>query len=274
LSQWHQGTPLFRIISIETRTGCNFSCSFCPVAKGRDPRPTSVMTWSLLRRIARQLKALGYSDNIFLYCNNEPLLDERLPELVRLFRDHCPGARMKVLTNGILATPDLVESLFRCGLSVFEIDNYTDGVRLAGPVQKLVDAADRFRSWDIRINMRKRLDVLTNRGGTAPNAMPRTSPLRAFCALPFTDLNITPSGQVGLCCFDALAQVVVAELSQLSLVDAWVSGPLRRVRNALLKKDRSITGICAVCDYGGCRTPPNPPRYLHGKFANLPGIDA
>lgn len=260
--QWRHGTPLFRFVAIETRTGCNYTCSFCPVAKDRDPRSQVSMHWDLIVEIARQLEALDYSETILLFCNNEPLLDDRLPAIVGLFRGHCPDASIKILTNGILATTDLVRTLFDNGLTVLEIDNYSDGRRLTNSVRDLVHDAKVFAHSSIRINMRKSKDTLTNRAGSAPNVLPLSEPLASICALPFTDLNIMPSGRVTLCCFDALEQEVVGDITQQPITEIWKGDRLRLVRNALLAGDRSVTAICAVCDYNGRRRPPTTPHYV------------
>lgn len=259
--QWRQGDPMFHFVAVETRSGCNHICSFCPVAMGRDPRPQTAMSWDLLEEVARQLGALGYCENILLFCNNEPLLDDRLPEIVALFRGHCPNASIKILTNGILATTELVCSLFDNGLTVLEIDNYSDGRRLTNSVWRLLHDARVLAKWTIRVNMRRTRDTLTNRAGSAPNVPPLTEPLDAICALPFTDLNIMPTGYVTLCCFDALGKEVLGDISQQTIMEIWTGARLRRIRKALLAGDRSVTESCAVCDYNGRRTPPTVPKY-------------
>lgn len=260
--QWADETPLFRIISIETRTGCNFTCSFCPVAKDKDPRPLKSMSWLLLQDIANQLQDLNYQDNIFLFCNNEPLLDDRLPKIVSLFREKCPNARIKILTNGLLLSLELVNELFDNGLSTLEIDNYTDGKRVIRPIMDLIKNSKKFIEKDIRIIMRRRVEKLTNRGGTAPNVEKLTSSLSDFCALPFTDLNITPSGKVTLCCIDALAQEIVADATKESIVDIWKGNKLQHIRKGLMQGDRQISSLCSVCDYNGFRSPPSIPKFI------------
>ena len=36
---WHNDSPLFKVVLIESRAGCNYNCEFCPVAEAVDPRP-------------------------------------------------------------------------------------------------------------------------------------------------------------------------------------------------------------------------------------------
>lgn len=263
IKQWEKNrTPLFRIVSIETNTGCNFTCTFCPVAKGRDPRPKLSMSWGILKQIASELEKLNYNDNIFLFCNNEPLLDDRLPKIVSLFRKKCPAARIKILTNGILLNIDITKTLFDSGLSTLEIDNYTDGIRLMKSISNLIKNSHKFKKNNIVINIRKRDEILTNRGGTAPNVPALPIPKNAFCGLPFVDINIMPDGSVTLCCIDALNQCIVGSLTKNTLIEIWKSNTLTEIRMGLLKNDRTVSKICNLCDYNGFRTPPSIPKYI------------
>ena len=263
INQWGgKGTPLFRIVSIETNTGCNFTCTFCPVAKGKDPRPKLSMSWDTLKKIASELEKLSYDDNIFLFCNNEPLLDKRLPKIVTLFRKKCPASRIKVLTNGILLDAELTKTLFDSGLSILEIDNYTDGIRLMKPIGDLIKNSHKFKNNNIVINMRKRDEVLTNRAGTAPNVSALAIPKKAFCGLPFADINIMPDGRITLCCIDALNQCIIGSLAENTLIEIWKSNALTEIRMGLLKNDRTVSKICILCDYNGFRMPPPIPKYI------------
>lgn len=263
--QWFSNSsqkPLFTIISIETRTGCNFTCSFCPVAKGIDPRPESQLTWEELKYLAAQLSVLQFDGVIAFFCNNEPLLDTRLAAIIEHFRAACPLARLKVLTNGLLVTVEKVHVLFRSGLSVLQIDNYTDGQKLTKNVKHLLSAQRELVSYDIQILMRKRDEVLTNRAGTSPNAEPLLEPLQMFCALPFTDININARGEIILCCQDALGKVVVADIRKSTLLEAWFSQTFRQVRKSLMRQLRAEISLCSLCDYDGYRSPPDKPNYL------------
>jgi len=250
---WVPGRSLFRIVSIETRTGCNFACSFCPVARTSDPRPIREMPLAVIQRIAAELMHIQYRGSVMFFCNNEPLLDERLLAIVGLFAASCPEARLKILTNGILLTPQLAVQLFQAGLDVLEINNYTDGRKLTKPVCEMLRHADAMREYDIRINMRRTLEILSNRAGTAPNAPFLAEPLRRFCALPFTDLNVVGDGQVTLCCFDALHQTQVSHLSCGSLRDAWWGQMMEGAREMLLNLDRAALHPCQLCDWDGFR---------------------
>lgn len=120
-----------------------------------------------------------------------------------LFRSVCPDCDIRILTNGTRASVGLVVKLFEAGLSTLVINNYTDGKRLLEPVRALINSADRLVPFDIRVSVRSRAAVLTTRAGLSPNKPHPVQQPHGFCALPFTDLYITYTGRVNLCCFDA-----------------------------------------------------------------------
>lgn len=250
---WSLSRPLFSIVSVETRAGCNYDCGFCPVGKAIDPRPPGELSLSLLEKISEELAELGFAGRVSLFGNNEPLLDERMPEIVAMFRERLPDADLRILTNGTRAGLALVHELFDRGLSTLIINNYTDGTRLIAPVRRLIEAAEEFTSHDIRISVRKRDEILTTRAGLAPNKpAPEFTP-RGFCALPFTDLHVTYTGDVGLCCFDAHGRVTIGNVADASLVEIWQSPLFEPYREGLMRSTRSGLTPCETCDFDGFR---------------------
>lgn len=252
---WKGEPPLFRLISIETRSRCNMSCGFCPVNKHDDPREPGVLPMETIENIASSLAALKYQNTILLFGNNEPLLDDRITDIISIFRKSCPESTIRILTNATMLTTELLEPLFNAGLSTLVINNYTDGRRLIKPVERLMREANRFKHYDIRISVRKKDEVLTNRAGTAPNKKRLEVPLMQFCALPFVDLHIDYTGRVVLCCFDAIGKTDFGNVKDSSLKDIWESPQFQTVRSELLRKNRGANPLCAGCDFDGFRDP-------------------
>lgn len=253
---WKPGAEeIFQLILIETRAGCNYDCAFCPVSRHVDPRPAGEMSLQLLHKLAGELATLGYSGRVALFGNNEPLLDPRLAEIVRIFREACPKSDLRVLTNGTYATVDHVKSLFEAGLSTLVVNNYTDGRRLIAPVKALIRASEQLLPFDIRVSVRNRTEVLTTRAGQAPNkTIPPFAP-HGFCALPFTDLYVSYRGVVNLCSFDALGRVAIGDAADRPILEIWRSRRLAAYRRSLLRAVRSGLTLCENCDYDGFRTP-------------------
>lgn len=252
---WKSSPQLFRVISVETRSRCNMSCGFCPVSKNDDPRETGLLPMETVRKVASGLAALNYRHTILLFGNNEPLLDDRITDIISIFRNSCPESTIRILTNGTMLTPELLHSLFDAGLSTLVINNYTDGRKLIMPVERILREADRFKHYDIRISVRKIDEVLTNRAGTAPNKQGLEQPLMQFCALPFVDLHIAYTGRVVLCCFDAIGKTDLGNVNVSSLQEIWESSQFQNVRSQLLRKNRGANPTCAGCDFDGFRDP-------------------
>ncbi len=76
-----------RIIHIETRSKCNGICNFCPASSVVDNRKDIHMSTELIEKIINELGGLDYLNRISFYNNNEPFLDERIFQIIKLARD-------------------------------------------------------------------------------------------------------------------------------------------------------------------------------------------
>jgi MoaA/NifB/PqqE/SkfB family radical SAM enzyme len=66
------------------------------------------------------------------------------------------------------------------------------------------------------------------------------------CWSAFTEGHITSTGLLSACCFDALGEFVMADLTKVSFLEGWNSEKFVKLREAHLKKDVSGT-ICENC---------------------------
>lgn len=257
----------FKVINIETKTRCNFTCNFCPVNLNVDPRPIGEMDWKIIYKIADELSDINYSKTINLFGNNEPLLDNRITKIIDIFRKACPNSKIKLLTNGILLNKKLCHDLFESGLSKIRINNY--GNKLISSCKEILSSAQEFRNNDIVISVRLRSEILTTRAGNAPNK--HTAEIRSsgFCGLPFVDLTIDYLGRAVLCCFDAYSEHFIADISRVTLREAWMSSTLRGIRDTLSAEGRQALPVCSKCDFDGFRdfeqNPSHPRRRPHSN---------
>ncbi len=97
----------YTILQVETVSACNMACTFCAYPTREDK--TSTMPEDIVRR------AIGSIDPRspgFQYINfsqfNEPLLDTRLPQFIRLAQQQ--GFRVQVITNGLLLRKPTISS--------------------------------------------------------------------------------------------------------------------------------------------------------------------
>lgn len=75
---------LFTAVGIQSQTGCNYSCPFCPQNKEGIKLPKGTMEMELYEKIIAELSGLDFSGLIRFGSTDEPLLDQRLVELVSI----------------------------------------------------------------------------------------------------------------------------------------------------------------------------------------------
>lgn len=239
---------LFEYVEIETYNRCNGTCAFCPVSKHVDPRTEKKMETSLFENIIKQLETMGYHGSLALFSNNEPLLDERILDFHQYAREHLPKAKMHLFTNGTLLTLDRFIELMKY-LDELIIDNYQQDLRLIKPcrvIKKYVENHPELRE-KVTISIRKPNEILTSRGGDAPNRKQLVSYGDETCALPFEQMIIRPDGKVSLCCNDPLGRTTLGDLTKDSLLDVWYGEGFQNVRKAL-QAGRKHFKHCEFCD--------------------------
>ena len=246
----HENQGLFNHIEIETINRCNGGCSFCPVNRNADPREKAVMSEELFKSIIGQLEELQYSGRLTTFSNNEPLLDERIVEFNRYAKEHLPKARIHMYTNGTLFTLDLFKALVEV-LDELIIDNYNQELQLIKPVKEIVEYCEAHPELELNkkvtVVLRKPQEILTSRGGNAPNRKELVEYPDDRCLLPYRQMIVRPTGQVSLCCNDALGKWTLGDLTKESITDVWYGTKFTKVREALYK-GRQYCGDCKYCD--------------------------
>ena len=109
-------------IQIQTITGCNANCVFCPNGKTRRHIPKGQrMDWDLYRSIVDQSVALGIR-RFSAYLMNEPLLDRELPQRVEYISARITKPQyVKVTSHGGLLTERMARGLLDAGLHKLKI---------------------------------------------------------------------------------------------------------------------------------------------------------
>ena len=239
---------LFEHIEIETINRCNGSCSFCPVNKNQDPREKHIMSEELFRSIVNQLAELNYDGRFTTFSNNEPLLDERIIDFNRYAREKLPNARMHMFTNGTLMTIDKFVALTEV-LDELIVDNYQQELKLIKPSQEIVKYCERHPELKnkVTIVLRKPREILTSRGGNAPNRTHAVTYDSDRCTLPYKQMIIRPDGKVSLCCNDALGKYTLGDLYKNTIEEIWYGPQFSMVRKCLYE-GRENWGDCKYCD--------------------------
>ncbi|MDD3151218.1 MAG: SPASM domain-containing protein, partial [Candidatus Gastranaerophilales bacterium] len=239
--------PLFDWIEIETLNRCNNDCSFCPVNRHVDPREFKKMDDELFNSIIMQLKDLDYAGNIAIYSNNEPLMDKRLVDFLKIAKENLPKANHFLFTNGTLITVDKFVEIMKY-LDKLTIDNYNDDFVLNPPVKEISNFIKQHPEYQdkVVIDMRKKNEILSSRGGQANNRK-NIYHLKSKCVLPFIQVIIRPDGKLSLCCNDALGDMTLGDLTKENLIDIWRGKKYTGIRKALLESRQNID-LCKNCD--------------------------
>lgn len=245
----YQKQKLFDHVEIETVNRCNGACDFCPVSVGHDSREYKMMTEDLFKKIIDELSEIDYTGKLALFSNNEPFLDPDILERHRYARERLPKARLHLFTNGTLLTVDKFIELMKY-LDELIIDNYRQDLNLIRPCREIVEYCEQHQELKnkVTIVLRKPHEVLSSRGGDAPNKEVVIKYPKAKCVLPFKQLIIRPDGKVSLCCNDPLGRNTLGDVSQDSLVDVWNNARFQMVRKCLREGGRSEWKHCECCD--------------------------
>ncbi len=248
VEQLYQKDMLFDHVEIETINRCNGSCDFCPVSKKKDIRKFHIMEKELFEDIIRQLAKIDYSGRLALFSNNEPFLDKAIIDRHRYAREKLPNARMHLFTNGTLLTIDKFVEIIGY-LDELVIDNYHQELKLIKPCEeiRLYCEIHPELKKKVTIVLRDPHEILTTRGGDAPNRKKMVSYGQDRCVLPFKQLIIRPDGKVSLCCNDPYGKNTLGDLTKESLVEVWNNSRFKMVRECLYM-GRKNWKHCEFCD--------------------------
>ncbi len=111
-------TPHFpRRFQIQTQTGCNARCIFCPNKYLYNKIEKGKMSDELFRKIIDEIAEHDGVERVSLYLMNEPTLDKTLPEKVAYARSKLKKeTEIAIDTNGSGLTQEMIEGLIDAGL--------------------------------------------------------------------------------------------------------------------------------------------------------------
>jgi len=110
--------PFPSVIRIEPSGACNLACSHCPT--GTISLKRGIMSESTFSRILQEIEPYVSSIRVVvLYHGGEPLLNKRLPEMIRTLRG-MGIPFIKTVSNGMLLDVDVAQGLIDSGLDSIE----------------------------------------------------------------------------------------------------------------------------------------------------------
>ena len=208
-------TKLFDVVLIETRNVCTRDCWFCKFGQERQDEATVQMDWETVDRIVGNLKALDYHVRISWFWINEPLLEKRMSDILKLTKRKCPHAFVSLITNGDLLNESLYRNLRNSGLDSLGVSVYDD--KIFNKIERMPNDG-RLVMIDMRKPPPGRLENRAAHVKQNPEVFEdyRQQFMHKSCERPFKMLTINPKGQVVLCCADMYSDVVMGDVHEQS----------------------------------------------------------
>ena len=253
-----EGWPLPSVVEISESGTCNRVCSFCPRSAPDYPDVKEFIKPALLKKLVAELGELSY-EGIFIFSGFvEPMLDKNIYQHIGISRQHMPKARIEMVTNGDVLTPNRLLKLFDSGLSTLLISVY-DGPEDAERFKHMYESVNltdekvviRHRylpeSENFGITINNRAGMMADATYSIPTPI---EPLRAPCNYPHYTFFMDYQGDVLLCPHDWGKKLVVANLNHSSFREAWLGKILVKARERLSQSDRGFIP-CSSCDVHG-----------------------
>lgn len=241
----HGHFPIFRQVLIETRTDCNNHCKFCPHAFNK--KTLGIMSWECYKQIINQLSDINYNGRIALMLSNEPLLEDRMEDMIVYARQKSPRFFLDMTTNGTLLTVDRLDKFFKLGLDNININDYrSDRDKYPEKWSKYIEPiySAYWNNPKVSFQKRKTDETLPNYAGNIPQ---KFNPKEfGFCNYPFRKLTIAFNGDILLCCDDFMYNTFYGNVQKDKLIDCWNNPELNKIRLSLLNNNR--IGLCERCN--------------------------
>ncbi|MFC1885102.1 radical SAM/SPASM domain-containing protein, partial [Thermodesulfobacteriota bacterium] len=233
------------MIALETITACNLRCSYCPnsIYERGLPQNTQYMDENLFTKIIDELAGLRWCGEIQPHSYGEPLLDERLAELISYARKKIPGLRINLFTNGELLDVAAYLELVHAGVTSFTVTQHLP--KQSQGVLDVLEYRQQKGSSNVAFSYSRKKHIF-NRCGLVEVT---NEALYTTCTWPCHNIVIDYAGNVLVCCHDYLAEVIVGNVGSQSLIDIWNSPGYQNIRRDI-RQGKFNLSICKKCRKG------------------------
>jgi hypothetical protein len=230
-------------VNFELSNRCNLSHLHprCP-AHLEAARPPENLSSAVVFQVLDDLRDAGFAGCISFHQYGEPLMDPRLLWFLERVNRTVPRAKTLIWTNGTTLDEHLIRDLRSVGLNHLAVTAYG------------AEELERLRSLDTRPDFMTIYDSNWVEVFGIYDAAPvhLTTP----CYAPLTDLIVTRTGHVGLCCRDWERRHTFGDLNIFRFRKVLESPEIRAVYDRLSHGDRYLD-ICQRClttrDWRGAR---------------------
>lgn len=239
-------TPLFKHINIQTNNRCTRRCHYCYYGIVPTAPPLKLMSRDLFEKIINDLVDIGFKGRISFFEINEPLTDQRIFDFLAFAKNKLPDAFYFLITNSDLLTKENGKKLFESGLDELWINCYEEDKVLRNKNISDYLASEGYKTKIIRNYKAQEWD---SKGGSIKKYYKGRK--KAPCELVFNQIIIQPDGNVNACVNDFFGKNNIGNVYNNSLKEIWFGEKFEKLRRSLIKSNRSVNELCAICDYKG-----------------------
>lgn len=273
-------------VQIQTRTGCNGACIFCPYISSVEHVPKGTMSDELFQKIIHEIAQHKNTRRISPYLMNEPFLDPKILERSQYIKQIIPKSRIIITTNGGKLSPDMVDNLVKnnpfhhifISMQGIEKEPYEETMRGSLKFEetkknveyliqkrneycprlkitvtmvktKLINVDKAVKYWK-SLGVNSKYTALENRGGNN-SAFRKLNPGKAVhfkhCTRLFKQAYILFNGDMVLCCTDYFKKIVLGNVAENSIYEVWNSPRAVKIRQDFIRGDFSENPLCASC---------------------------
>lgn len=220
LTYGFKDSDIFTAIDFEINSQCNLECSYCP-SSFKNGRGENYMSEDTYRKVIDDLSAMNYRGRVSPHFFGEPLLDKRLPDLIRYTRTKLTKAAIVIHTNGIKLNENRYLELVKSGVSGFLVTQHTKKLP-----KSFLDVYEKYKSNN-KIRLRSiQNKTLFNRAGSVDYEQSRKM---KRCFYLSDEIAITHKGNV-VCTNDFQETHSFGNINETSLIDIWRSDSFKKIR--------------------------------------------
>ena len=238
-------TKNIRFLEFELNNQCQYTKihTWCPRHVLKDTPKIELKT-EIIEKVFSYFKQYNFDGTVYFSIYNEPTLDDRFIDLVKMAKKELKNCTVQAFSNGISITIEKAEEYFSAGVNVLRLSSYKQKGEYSEIVRhfrskglsSFIDTPDRtYAGWeghDDRINIYKI----------------KTNPLIMHpCYMPIQYYLVASNGDVMFCWDDWKTTNRFGNL-YVNSVEETLINPLRLEYISLLKKNRSKIIPCINCE--------------------------
>lgn len=245
-------SDLFKYLDLETISTCNRTCPTC--IRNSHPNREAVKSWfephylpmDVIRDALDQVAAMGFKGGVCLSHYNEPLMDERIPEIAHLAKSYGQFYPVFLNTNGDFINSELVRYL----------DNALDRIIITLYMDE--PKKSERKEWLESLFAHTEVQVITQSEHIPTHFSPKF-PVKQLaekhidrtCIEPQLRVIINHRQQYLLCCDDVIGNFDLGTFPEISIKDFWFGKKRTQIMEDLKQRGgRRNYGYCSTCPRG------------------------